>query len=197
MTKQQAALDALPESLLETLWTKIQAIAYHAEMDTLKGKRRGHWISPIANEIIELLEQQRKALTQAQAVDAVYCVSCGKEIHPSLKAYGSRCSIQCEGPKQSTLQSGAGLWQPIETAPKDGSSVLVFDYYQTDWKKHEDGRYVQTGPDGYGLVVARFDKDHGWHVSASVTNGNYIRLFNPTRWMPTAAIEAAMKSGER
>lgn len=75
-------------------------------------------------------------------------------------------------------------WQPFKTAPKNGKSVLVYDYYHHGRERHEDGRLKQTGPDGFGPVVARFDDKHGWHVSASVVGGKQIKLTNPTHWMP-------------
>ena len=62
-------------------------------------------------------------------------------------------------------------WQQIETAPKDGKSVLVYDYFL----QHKDGRHV---------VVARFTEEKGWHVSATVVGGLYVGLTNPTHWMP-------------
>lgn len=45
----------VPRELMQDLWTKAQEVGYHAEMDVLKGKRRGHWIKPVAYEMIELL----------------------------------------------------------------------------------------------------------------------------------------------
>lgn len=75
-------------------------------------------------------------------------------------------------------------WKTIDSAPKDGMGVLVRDYYQHNGERLSDGRLSQTGKDGFGVVVARFDHTHGWHVAASVTNDKYILLSNPTHWMP-------------
>ena len=51
---------AVPREVMEQLWTKAQEIGYHAEMDVLKGKRRGHWIKPVAYEVIALLQPYTK-----------------------------------------------------------------------------------------------------------------------------------------
>lgn len=49
-------------------------------------------------------------------------------------------------------------WQPIESAPKDGTTVLV-------WSPT------------HGAFVA-WNKGHGWHTEPGV----YVR--RPTHWMP-------------
>jgi hypothetical protein len=72
----------------------------------------------------------------------------------------------------------------MKDAPTNGAAVLVFDYYETDGHQYADGRYRQTGRDGFGWVVARFTEQHGWHVAASVVGGNYISLRNPMGWLP-------------
>lgn len=64
-------------------------------------------------------------------------------------------------------------WLPMThpDLPLNGASVEVFDSFV-------------SGKDGFGQVIARFDKTHGWHVSASVVGGIYIKLTNPTHWRP-------------
>lgn len=81
---------------------------------------------------------------------------------------------------RKALQSGEGLWQPIETAPRDGTGVLVY------------------APYGGGFVTQSYYKEmpHNGHMWV-VDCGEIC----PTHWMPlpqppTAAIEAAMKKGK-
>ena len=66
-----------------------------------------------------------------------------------------------------------GGWLPMThpDLPLNGASVVMFDSFI-------------SGKDGFGQVIARFDKTHGWHVSASVVGGKYIQLTNPIKWRP-------------
>ena len=61
-------------------------------------------------------------------------------------------------------------WNLMNTAPHDGTSLLVFDNHSVD-----------KTIDGNGIVVARFDARHGW---VKHQRNNYIiTLVNPTHWM--------------
>lgn len=57
-------------------------------------------------------------------------------------------------------------WQPIETAPKDGSDVLVYSQYGT-------------------YVAAYEDRDiEWWHVSDGKHDPRPLRGPSPSHWMP-------------
>ena len=77
-------------------------------------------------------------------------------------------------------------WQPIETAPRDGTKILIWD----------------AGEDGFGQVVARYETRDGWAAIGSSTDmmniGRvrwhvaarwhlYQLIKNPTHWMPLPA----------
>jgi hypothetical protein len=80
-----------------------------------------------------------------------------------------------------------GDWQLIETAPKDGTAVLVWDAYE--------------GALTVGWVVAKYFANDGLSVGCMTTDlynsgpmgwvcampdlaGFYFKLWNPTHWMP-------------
>lgn len=61
-------------------------------------------------------------------------------------------------------------WQPIETAPKDGTSILVFpDIKVTNWGYTRDKQ-----------------NEFGWIGCYSYTTDEYDTL-DPTHWMPLPA----------
>ena len=61
-------------------------------------------------------------------------------------------------------------WQPIDTAPKDGSRILAWE-------------------PGHAPYIADFD-DYGWLTTedwAGDGTGYYIPVCEPTHWMPLPA----------
>jgi len=67
-------------------------------------------------------------------------------------------------------------WQPIETAPKDGTSILVFGKFGADiarwnkdpsvWDRDVDACWTVFEPDDYFYAIHLLDE------------------FEPTHWMP-------------
>lgn len=59
-------------------------------------------------------------------------------------------------------------WQTIESAPKDGTKILLWD--------------------GHDCNTASWDKHEGWVVSCVATDFNYYETVNnPTHWQPLPA----------
>jgi hypothetical protein len=69
-----------------------------------------------------------------------------------------------------------GAWQPIETAPRDGTWVLL------------TGGECFGEDDGERTVVAQWDEYGGgtWHF-AWYDDGYYGAYYGPTHWMPLPA----------
>ena len=65
-------------------------------------------------------------------------------------------------------------WQPIETAPKDGALVLLFEDIS--------GGSISTGYWGYLGIHSIVDKKEGWCADGYV--GDYQTFDKPTHWMP-------------
>ena len=65
-------------------------------------------------------------------------------------------------------------WQPIETAPKDGESILVFNSYgisEVQWCNEQD-----------------YDVPHDWWYIDGMKAGYFgLRGDEPTHWMPLPA----------
>jgi hypothetical protein len=66
-------------------------------------------------------------------------------------------------------------WEPIETAPKDGTSILVFDgsVRKTKWYTH----YMNGKPNPYRAPEWEQDEMYGGF-------GGYQGPLRPTHWMP-------------
>lgn len=60
----------------------------------------------------------------------------------------------------------------MDSAPKDGSTLLIFDSFSTNKEI-----------DGYGMCTARWDASLKWWIMHQ-RNSNVISLINPTAWMP-------------
>jgi len=80
-----------------------------------------------------------------------------------------------------------GDWQLIETAPKDGTAVLVWDAYEgaltVGWVV---AKYLAND----GLSAGDMTTDlynsglMGWVCAVPDLAGFYFKLSNPTHWMP-------------
>ena len=90
--------------------------------------------------------------------------------------------------------SGARTWQPMESAPKDGTRILVYregQIYVAAW---------MTRPwNCWGVAVQRVPGEWGTFTDIGPLGfGKYVRAQGPTAWMPLPdPPEAVPSSGER
>ena len=70
-------------------------------------------------------------------------------------------------------------WQPIETAPKDGTHLLLWypDYHRKVWTGH----YYKTERYEHGILKS---KHEGWHNGADTLTLIGMKECLPTHWMP-------------
>ena len=63
-------------------------------------------------------------------------------------------------------------WQPIETAPKDGTRILIWDGHMcpATWSDCCDHGQFETAP--------------GWQIFACEDSWHSVAAYNPTYWMP-------------
>jgi hypothetical protein len=71
-----------------------------------------------------------------------------------------------------------GVWEPIETAPKDGTRVLLYypNYPQKEWV----GRYFKNETYNFGNLVR---KSEGWHTGADRL-ATMVGECEPSHWVP-------------
>lgn len=85
-----------------------------------------------------------------------------------------------------------GEWQPIETAPKDGTHILVHDdigYSVAAWEDRQNGpgaSGVVQPPGWRACAKGTMVDDEGWD-----TGHGYKLELEPTHWMPLPAPPAS------
>lgn len=74
------------------------------------------------------------------------------------------------------LSETFGLWQPIETAPQDGSFILLYRPDAPDWAR---------------VAIGSYNDQHGnkkpkpyWELHFRWSNIIMCRNWQPTHWMP-------------
>ena len=73
-------------------------------------------------------------------------------------------------------------WQPIDTAPKDGTSVLLCKAIDADGRLFDYKKDVSTAQ-VFVQVAAWWGAEEGWIVYQSLICERRVH-FDPTHWMP-------------
>jgi len=87
-------------------------------------------------------------------------------------------------PAKVRLTDGLGAWQPIATAPRDGTWVLLAGG-ECDYDEESDAK---TRPVVGQWSNYRNGSQIGWHWQFAWYDGGYYGEYeNPTHWMPLPA----------
>jgi hypothetical protein len=69
-------------------------------------------------------------------------------------------------------------WQPIETAPKDGTPILI-------WQPDRDPKPNDGYCDDHRYAIGYWRLAHpGWTINATPWGNRNSASVNPTHWMP-------------
>jgi len=74
------------------------------------------------------------------------------------------------------------MWQPIDTAPKDGTLIII---YAPPTLYQEEGIYIASWKQ-IDFIVSRRSDPYAWCVICSYQDeqGGECTISNPTHWMP-------------
>lgn len=96
-------------------------------------------------------------------------IACGSTAYMHVDAWNNRPAMKAYA-RIEELEAELGGWIPIETAPKDGTSVSLWAILQ--------GQDV-----GQWWPEATWDGE-GWRVDDGYGGGRLVRAWNITHWMP-------------
>lgn len=117
------------------------------------------------DQILDELQQLRNTVALLRSKPEVEALAKGLQdfAYGRVKSLTEIDAIERAERAEAALQSRASHdWQPIETAPKDGSVILLC----------KDGSYIQSGS---------WNRGGAFHMPHWSTQAN---LFDPTHWMP-------------
>jgi len=107
--------------------------------------------------------------------------------HPTTNTQIDICE---EIAQKSDTQSGQREWQPIESAPKDGTPIRLYDpeYDDEEMNSSLDGHWSDGAHDDQGgFQAAVWDNSQDYFATVDV---------NPTHWTPLPKPPAIRTGGE-
>ena len=81
------------------------------------------------------------------------------------------------------------VWMPIETAPKDGSQILIFE--KRVYKLDDEEIFIARWEKGTCWASNDFRDYIGWHIGSNDEIDCWAE--NPTHWMPLPAVPTKIK----
>lgn len=86
-------------------------------------------------------------------------------------------------------------WQPIETAPKDGTTVLLYGLIYQEHKSMAVGKWIDESYDELVEVERKGNRVISEWVKQDRGHWDAAGMYDPTHWMPPPA-PPDMESGE-
>jgi len=98
--------------------------------------------------------------------------------HRAKKAEAERDALKSEVERLKAAQA----WQPIETAPKDGTKIILFGRCEwNDYGNPSDEPEIAIGYWGAEYVFGTAKEDYEWLTTSS---NPYVDKCHATHWMP-------------
>ena len=132
----------------------------------------------------------------SQEPPSVWCIN-GHRFNGDSAAWNTRAPVR--------IAAGVSRWEPIETAPRDGTHILVYynhdadPYYESETHLTHYAVWAECTSDfmdGTGVCIAAWqpkiweatdDYGGGYYLPASwfaFQNDDYEKAVNPTHWQP-------------
>lgn len=184
MVIAEAALDAQPQPTGDVV-EEVRRLEKQLEEANERAKITWDAYNKVCTEQLIAAMQQPSApacaLTEDETVEVMYAAYCDIfERYHANREWKRKQALRAAYRALSALHGNSvkGEWQPIETAPKDGTLVdlwVVFDYAGT-------GDY-DDGIRAHRWSAAHWDGDY-WVSNEGHRTDNFVAKVTVTHWMP-------------
>lgn len=193
MTMNQT-IDGVPRELLERLltdacnenWSDLNELLHSAGACRCKryGKGNPHWPCPV--HPVPAAQPHGEPVHQWSDDDGISWCDGNERSLQSAREYGWKTrTLYAEQPAPVAVVL-PDLWQPIETAPKDGTEIILRKGVRVtagawiEWTKSE-AEFHSTG-----AYLGNYEYDSG--ASWSSWDGGFCDDDHPTHWQPLPAV---------